>query len=109
MPSKTPYFDLHKICEFIQYSDSNKIKETEIIDTIDNSREQSVDERILKTVRDNITSANQQIDTIRYDLVKLLMLTVIESNIDMSDENAIFSVGEQIAINTLVKNKMLKI
>ena len=106
---RTPYFDLNKICEFIQYSENHKIKETEIIDTIDNSLEQSDGERILKTVRDTIMASNQQVDNIRYDLVKTLLLTIIESNVDFSNEEDKFTIGEQLAINTLVKNKMLKL
>lgn len=109
MGVKTPYFDLHKICEFIQYSDNNKIKETEVIDTIDNSHEQTDGERILKTVRDTITSTNQQIDNIRYDLVKTFILMILESNIDLTNEDETFGLGEQLAINTMIKNKMLKI
>lgn len=107
--TKRPYFDLAKICEFIEHSDKHKVKETEIIDTIDNSQEQVPGERILKTVRENIVQSNQQIDNIRYDLIKTLMLIITESQINSDDENAQFNIGEQLAINTLIKNKMLKI
>ena len=45
----------------------------------------------------------------RYDLLKILLLTVIESNVDSTNEDSKFTIGEQLAINTLVKNKMLKL
>lgn len=106
---RRPHFDLEKICEFITYSDKTKIKETEISSTVDKSQEEISDERIYETVKEVITSANQQIDTMRYDLLKILLLTVIESNVDSTNEDSKFTIGEQLAINTLVKNKMLKL
>ena len=102
---RRPHFDLEKICEFITYSDKTKIKETEISSTVDKSQEEISDERIYETVKEVITSANQQIDTMRYDLLKILLLTVIDS----TNEDSKFTIGEQLAINTLVKNKMLKL
>lgn len=109
-----PYFDLKEICKFIEYSDNNKIKETEIIintDSFDTSNGDGVN-RILnnKSVRDNIISASAQVDMMRYDLVKTLITKVLDDDSYFKDEDGqtYFSTGTQIAFNTLIENNMLK-
>ena len=104
-----PYFDLERICEFITYSDAHKSKDVELIITSGNNIEEDGESFNSKTVRENTISSNPQIDTIRYDLVKMLMLTLIDSNMSERDENEGLTIGEQLALNTLVENKMLKI
>lgn len=102
------FFDLEKICEFVTYSDSHKTKDVEIIVANGDNYEETGDKFNSKTVRENIISSNQQIDTMRYDLVKTLIMTLMESDIYERGEETGFTLGEQLAINTLMENNMLK-
>ena len=113
--SLVPYFDLAEICKFIEYSDNTKVKETEIIintDSFDGSVEGGINQVLNnKTVRDNIVSANAQVDNIRYDLVKTLILKILDDTSflkDKKDGQTYFTTGAQIAVNTLIEYNMLK-
>lgn len=110
-----PYFDLTEICKFIEYSDNNRVKETEIIintDSFDASSEGGINQVLNnKTVRDSIISANAQVDNIRYDLIKALISKIMDDNSYIKDEKdgqTYFTMGAQIAVNTLVEYNMLK-
>ena len=110
-----PCFNLQEICKFIEYSDNNKVKETEIIintDSFDASSNDGINQVLNnKTVRDNFITANAQIDNIRYDLVKTLMLKVMDDSSfikDEKDNETYFTMGAQIALNTLIEYNMIK-
>jgi hypothetical protein len=104
-----PCFDLERICDFITYSDTHKIKDVELLITTGDNIEENGERFNSKTVRENTISSNPQIDTIRYDLVKTLMTIIIDSNMSERNEEDGLTIGEQLAINTLIENKMLKI
>ncbi len=104
-----PYFDLEEICKFVTYSDQNKTTETETITNydIDEFSKYSVNN---KSISERTIPSNMQIDTIRYDLVKTLMLKLIDEEIFKNEmEEQTFSFGAQLAITTLKEFKMLKI
>lgn len=104
-----PYFDLEEICKFVTYSDQNKTTEIETITNydIDEFSKYSVNN---KSISERTIPSNMQIDTIRYDLVKTLMLKLIDEEIFKNEmEEQTFSFGAQLAITTLKEFKMLKI
>lgn len=104
-----PYFDLEEICKFVTYSDKNKTTETETITNydIDEFSKYTVNN---KSISEKTIPSNMQIDTIRYDLVKTLMLKLIDEEIFKNEmEEQTFSFGAQLAITTLKEFKMLKI
>jgi hypothetical protein len=111
-----PCFNLTEICKFIEYSDNNKVKETEIIVNTDSSFDSLTPEPSgqtisNKSVRDSFISANSQVDNIRYDLIKTLILKVIDDESYLKDEKdgeTYFSMGTQIALNTLIEYNMIK-
>ena len=111
-----PCLNLQEICKFIEYSDNNKIKETEIIVNTDSSLDilnsEGVNQTISnKSVRDTTISANSQIDNIRYDLIKTLILKLLDDESYIKDEKdgqTYFSMGTQIALNTLIEHNMIK-
>ena len=106
METLLPHFNLEEIFNFITYSDRNKVKHTEIITSINhNPLTNEVEED--KSIRENTISSNSQIDELRYDLVKSLIDKVLSSNM-IGEENEKFTLGEQIAINTLKEFNMLK-
>ena len=64
-----------------------------------------------KSVSERTIPSNAQIDTIRYDLVKTLMLRLIDGDVFEGGnvETQSFTFGAQLAITTLKEYKMLKI
>ena len=104
-----PYFDLEEICKFVTYSDSTKTTESETVSNFE--MEESKHVLTNKAVSERTVPSNAQIDTIRYDLVKTLMLKIIDDNIfDGEDpKNQTFTFGGQLAISTLKEFKMLKL
>lgn len=105
MEKSLPHFNLDAIFDFITYSDANKIKHIETITNIEhNPLSNELEEN--KSIRENILSSNPQIDELRYDLIKTLIDKVLNSNI-VGDNDEKFTLGEQIAINTLSEYKML--
>lgn len=109
-----PCLNLDEITKFIEYSDNNKIKETETVTNTDNvdTADGGVNKVITnKSVRENIVSSNPQIDNIRYDLIKLLITKVFDESsyiVDEKDNETYFGVGTQIALNTLIEYNMIK-
>ena len=107
-----PYFDLEEICKFVTYSDKNKTIDSETISNYDVSEnEGSKYSLVSKSVSERTIPSNAQIDTIRYDLVKTLMLRLIDGDVFEGGnvETQSFTFGAQLAITTLKEYKMLKI
>lgn len=108
---KTYAFNLDKICEFINYSDNAKSKETEIIDTYDyaaESDETTGSKLAAKTVRELTTPGNAQVDNIRYDLLKTLLYQVIGYNEEDSGEVTDLPFGVKVCFNTMINHGFLK-
>lgn len=107
-----PHLNLSEICEFIEHSDNNKIKETETLTSYDYDDEDGKIQTIgSKTIRENVIPSNPQIDNIRYDLVKILVGKVLDDNSYQYDEEKkeyFFNMGTQIALNTLIEYKMIE-
>ena len=106
-----PFFNLREICEFIEHSDNNKIKETETLTSYDYDEMDGKMQTIgSKTIRENVIPSNPQIDNIRYDLVKTLITKILDNNTYQYDEEKkeyYFDMGAQIALNTLIEYKMV--
>jgi len=82
--------DLNNICDFINYADKNESKEVAITDAsaenipIDSEGVRDMGEigsisknMTTKEVREVRTHANQQMDSLRYDLVKMLLTMLL--------------------------------
>lgn len=98
------FLDLKAIDKFINYSDTNTINDTEVLDTYDvnENGEFLLSQRTINTKK---ISSNPQIDNIRYDLVKTLIVTVFDADMTTREQK----VGFSVAFNTLKRAKMLKI
>ena len=98
---KTYWFDMNRICEFVNYSDKTENKETEILDTYQEGKV------ISKSVRELTTPGNIQMDTFKYDIVKTFVMEILEYEVSdvMSLEEA--PIGVKIAVNTLIKYGIL--
>ena len=107
-----PFFNLRELCDFIEHSDNNKIKETETITNYDyDETDGKLQNNGIKTIRENIIPSNPQIDNIRYDLVKTLIYKILDDNSYSYDEEKkeyFFNMGTQIALNTLIEYKMIE-
>jgi hypothetical protein len=93
---KTYYIDIKKLFKFVEYSNQNNHKETEITDGYDVS-ENSVATNTTKVIREITTPADNQTDNIRYDFVKSMLTDVL------SMENGELDFGTEICFNTLIK------
>lgn len=102
---KDYYLDVRAILNFINYSDKNPSKETEIIDRYEKNENKSL-ESAEKTIRE-ITSGNSNFDNISYDLIKTLILQVLAYGYDEEQDTTILPFGLKIAISTLEHEKLL--
>lgn len=92
---KAYYFNIDKIEAFINYSDKATSKETEILDSYDNGT------AVSKTIRELTTPGNQQIDSIRYDLIKTFIIQIITFDNEINDLNNL-TFGMKLAVNTMI-------
>lgn len=92
---KTYVFNFDKIEAFINYSDKTTSKEMEILDSYDNGV------AVSKTVRELTTPGNQQIDSIRYDLIKTFIVQIITFDTEINDVNNL-TFGMKLAVNTML-------
>jgi len=99
---KTYVFDVKKICEFINVSTDSETTEKEIITSFNEGG--GVDE---KSVRELTTPGNPQVDNIRYDLIKMLIIQVL--TYDEKDVEIITQMpfGTQLAFLTLINEDFL--
>ena len=95
--TKAYYFDLEKIYEFVTLTDNNPPKEQEILDTYETDGSLSQ-----KTIRELYLQGNNQTNTIRYDLIKTIIMQIL--NIGTSET----SLGDSIAVETMLKGEFLK-
>lgn len=95
-------FDLKKITSFIQ-DDSKLAKETEILDSYEID-ENGVPKLASKSTREAKSNASEQFSTMKYDLIKLLMLAVLNNN---DNENGFSEFGSGVSFNTLLENNFL--
>ena len=94
------YFDVEKICQYINYSDKTDVKELEILDTYEEGK------NVGKTVRELTTPGNAQIDNIKYDLIKTLLIQIItyEGEVVALED---IPFGTKLAFNTLIQEGFL--
>ena len=114
--------DLNAIADFINYADTHETKELIITDaeaknvplSYDGENAGELDEmrKDMKTkeIREARGHANQQMDSLRYDLVKFLLEHVVNPPQSMSEDefdsmHALF--GYVTAMNTLLRHKFM--
>lgn len=104
---KDYYLDIKAILNFINYSDTHSNKETEIIDRYEKDENKNLSSAE-KTIREITSYGNTNMDNISYDLIKILIGQVLSWGYDseISEMEAI-PFGLKIAINTLIKEKLL--
>lgn len=98
-------FDINKIVDFFNYSDNAQTKETEILENYELDTSPRVANR---SIRELTTTGSQQIDSIKYDLLKTFIFQVIGyiNERPITDwEDLPF--GVQISVNTLIHEKFL--
>lgn len=98
---KTYVLDLDSVYDFINFSSTHDSKEKEVVTSY---VEGKVDE---KSVRELTTPGNSQIDNIKYDLVKMLIIQVLtydEKQVDSLDN---MPFGTQLAFLTLINEGFL--
>lgn len=93
-------FDIDRIMRFVNYSDKNPSKETELLDSYEKG------ELLSKTVRELTTPGNTQIDNISYDLIKMFIGQIITYD-NMVEDLRELPFGMKLAVNTMLKYKML--
>lgn len=95
-------FDLEAICDFISFSTKNDSKEKEVITSF--TDDGKIDE---KSVRELTAPSNIQMDNIRYDLAKMMVIQVLtydEKNIESLDQ---MPFGTEMAFLTLINEGFL--
>lgn len=106
---KEYYLDIKAILNFINYSDTHSNKETEIVDRYEKDENKNLSSAE-KTIREITSFGNTNMDNISYDLVKILLGQVLSWGYDTDQtETEIETIpfGLKIAINTLLKEKLL--
>lgn len=96
-------FDINKIVEFVQYSDKTEVKERELTDVLENNGDGL--QITSKVVRETCGAGNPQIDNIKYDIVKNLMVELITFE-DYAVEELPY--GLRIVVNTMINEGFLK-
>ena len=89
-------FNMEQIERFLNYSEKVTVKETEILDSFESGIATG------KTVRELTTPGNPQIDSIRYDMVKTLIVQIITFEENIGDINEL-PFGMKIAVNTMIR------
>lgn len=93
-------FDVDKICAYVNYSDNSQTVEKEILDSYEGGK------NISKTIRELTGPGNQQIDNIKYDLIKTFIIQVLTFDENVNDfEDVPF--GTKLAINSLIMGGFL--
>lgn len=103
------YFDIERIFQLLNYSESHKTMEREITDTYKQEEDEdgiSHMNAIGKTVREISGQGNTNMDNIKYDLIKTFILKLIDSDIP-SDFSKPLSFSMELCINTLIEEKIL--
>lgn len=99
---KTYVFDMDLVCDFINHSSKTESKEKEVITNFTGSGE--IDD---KSIRELTTPGNSQIDNIKYDLVKMLIIQVLtydEKNVTSLEQ---MPFGTELAFLTLINEGFL--
>lgn len=104
---KEYYLDIKAILNFINYSDTHSNKETEIVDRYEKDENKNLSSAE-KTIREITSYGNTNMDNISYDLVKILLGQVLSWGYETEQiETETIPFGLKIAINTLLKEKLL--
>lgn len=93
-------FDLNKIFSYIHNNDK-LAKETEIVDLYEMDAEGKAT-LTNKTIREAKNTSLDQIDGVKYDLVKLLITSVLSDG-----DNEYNNTGSNISFNTLLENEFI--
>lgn len=94
-------FDLKKIISFISNSKENK--ETEILDNYDSDNDAGEIKLVSKQIRESKSNGLTQIETLKYDMVKMLMSILLDTDITTNTDNIEeFDLGTSLAFNTLL-------
>ena len=107
--NKRYYFDVERISKFINHSDTHKIMEREIIDSYEQEEDDdgvSHMNAVGKTVREVSAQGNTNMDNIKYDLIKMFIIKLIDSDLT-NDFDKPLPFGMVLCINTLIKEKIL--
>lgn len=94
--------NLNKILKFYSDTESNKNKETEIVDTyeIDST---NVARLIGKQIREAKSNQPAQNETIKYDLIKMFLTVLLDNDNRTTDVD----LGTNLAFNTLLENDFI--
>lgn len=86
---------LSKIFNFVNYSDKHCSKETEITDGYDINDDEVNPQLTSRIVREITMDGNTQMDTLKYDMIKIMINRLIECT------GETFDFGTTLAFNTL--------
>lgn len=94
--------NLNKILEFYSNTESNKSKESEIVDTyeIDSTNTARL---IGKQIREAKSNQPAQNETIKYDLIKMFLTVLLDNDNRTIDVD----LGTNLAFNTLLENDFI--
>ena len=98
-------FDLGKMCDFISERTNKEIKENEILETFDYSKD-SDNKLSAKTVREAKTGVNGH-ENIVYDMLKIFIIQVVAYDDPESMDFDDLPFGTKLAFNTLIKEGFL--
>ena len=98
-------FDLTKMCDFISEYTNKELKENEIIESFDYTKE--TDNKLAgKTVRETKSPVNGH-ENIIYDMVKIFIIQVVAYDDPESVDFEDLPFGTKLAFNTLIKEGFL--
>ena len=98
-------FDIAKMCDFVAEQTNKEIKENEIIERFDYSRE-SDNKLAEKSVREAKTGVNGH-ENIVYDMLKIFIIQVVAYDDPESVDFDDLPFGTKLAFNTLIKEGFL--
>lgn len=97
-------FDIDKIVNFV--FDGKQENNTEICDSYvvdEETNEMILSNRVIREVKSN---GSNNYNTIKYDLLKMFIDTLLE--IEINNEKGAITFGENTIINTLINNGLIK-
>lgn len=102
----TYVFDLDAIFLYVLVSKDKEIIEKEITDQYEMPSDSSRPRQIAKLVKEVTTPMDKDIDNIKYDLVKTLILVLLNTEETVGGIPAPF--GSKLAFDTLLSMKLIK-
>mgnify|MGYP003311366673 CR=1 FL=1 len=101
-------FDVDEIFKFITRSDTGEAKETEIVNNYEVDSKQ-IPALLSKSIRELTTPGSPQIDNIKYDFIKTLiveLITLDDANLRIDEIDEV-PFGTKLVVNTLIRKGFL--